>query len=127
MLDVFIDMTNTAKGTLGNPLGGRCAMGSVLWTMGVPHDRLLSLKSWGELTQEDRFFSMRHAPELHTIAGMMYSFYDNMIETLAGREWRKAHLLAIGLINTGRRVGVNFIITSPLPKHSSKPKELAHA
>lgn len=130
MLDVFIDMTNTSKGNFGNDAGGRCAVGSILWELGIPHDRLLGHSDTTYLERSDRMMFQDRFPKAaggHVIEDELEFTYDLMIDFLESGLFQDAYRKAKQLIYFGDLIGINFIIASPLPKQAPKPKELAHA
>ena len=127
MLDVFLDMTNVGQSTLGAADGKRCATGSALWTIGIPHDRLMGKPRIYLLSEQDRRLCSETLPMLpmyeHDIAG----WHDCMVGSIRHPDlFDDAYEEAMSLMEYGRLAGINFIIASPLPKKVSSPAEPVH-
>lgn len=142
MFNVFLDMTNTAWGNFGNDKGGRCAMGSFLWELGIPHDRLLNNPRIMYLTSMDRQmvqekYSRVHNPSaltpsvpgeerMTTVERAIGYYYDMMVYT-GEKEYNPEMFTrhARNLMQEGRYIDINFIIASPIRKGKSNalPKQ----
>lgn len=120
MLDVFIDMTNTAHARFGIDRGGRCAMGSALWEIGIPHDRLLRECRLGDLTEADQKLCDEILPHLRLYELDIAAWYDTMLLFLKDPQGnQEAHECAVDLMRFGKQAGINFIIASPLHKKAA--------
>ena len=126
MLDVFLDMTNTAQGHFGNRRGGRCAVGSALWEIGIPHDRLLPRCILQNLSGKDKLLIEGRIPMLDANEGSIACWYDDMVNCISQPGFMgDATFAAMQLLKSGRQAGINFIIASPLPKVAKR--EVAYA
>lgn len=126
MIDVFIDMTNTIALHFGTDNGARCGMGSALWEIGIPHDRLLSCCVIKGLTEADQRLCDETLPALRKYEGDISGWYDTMVMYLHDpTATQDAQECAIDLMHYGKQAGVNFIIASPLPKQPRIKRQVA--